>query len=118
MKSENAPPGVRSDTKMSVFGDFQQVWSQRFPHSSLPDAWEEDIRANLAKHKQKITALRTEIEKEEIYVEYLERLISDIEQNKKPNEEEEVENDDSAVESIANTDSLSKVNSSFLCGET
>ncbi|KAJ8972782.1 hypothetical protein NQ317_009235 [Molorchus minor] len=38
---------------MSVFGDFQQVWLQRFPESPLPGAWEEDVRANLAKHKQK-----------------------------------------------------------------
>lgn len=75
---------------MSVFGDFQQVWSQRFPHSSLPAAWEEDVRANLAKHKQKVSLLREELEKEEFYVEYLERLLHDVEEHKKKIENEKV----------------------------
>nr|XP_023012367.1 active breakpoint cluster region-related protein [Leptinotarsa decemlineata] len=67
---------------MSVFGDFQQVWLQRFPESPLPGAWEEDVRANLAKHKQKVSLLKEELEKEQFYVEYLERLLSDVEQHK------------------------------------
>lgn len=41
---------------MSVFGDFQRVWVQRFPDSALPAAWEEDVRANLVKHKQKVSS--------------------------------------------------------------
>lgn len=68
---------------MSVFGDFQQVWLQRFPESPLPGAWEEDVRANLEKHKQKVSLLKEELEKEEFYVEYLERLLNDVEQHKK-----------------------------------
>lgn len=68
---------------MSVFGDFQQVWLQRFPDSPLPGAWEEDVRANLSKHKQKVLLLKEELEKEQFYVEYLERLLSDVEQHKK-----------------------------------
>lgn len=68
---------------MSVFGDFQRVWLQRFPNSRLPAAWEEDVRANLAKHKQKVALLKEELEKEEFYVEYLERLLSDVEEHKK-----------------------------------
>ncbi|KOC67113.1 Active breakpoint cluster region-related protein [Habropoda laboriosa] len=67
---------------MSVFGDFQRVWVQRFPDSALPAAWEEDVRANLVKHKQKVTALREELEKEEFYVEYLEKLLADVERHK------------------------------------
>ncbi|CAK1551163.1 unnamed protein product [Leptosia nina] len=67
---------------MSVFGDFQRVWVQRFPDSTLPAAWEEDVRANLAKHKQKVAILREELEKEEFYVEYLETLLSDVEKHK------------------------------------
>ncbi|GBP69338.1 Breakpoint cluster region protein [Eumeta japonica] len=67
---------------MSVFGDFQRVWVQRFPESALPAAWEEDVRANLAKHKQKVAILREELEKEEFYVEYLETLLSDVEKHK------------------------------------
>ncbi|KAK0160341.1 hypothetical protein PV328_007763 [Microctonus aethiopoides] len=67
---------------MSVFSDFQRVWIERFPDSALPAAWEEDVRANLIKHKQKVTALREELEKEEFYVEYLERLLADVEFHK------------------------------------
>lgn len=73
--------------KMSVFGDFQRVWLQRFPNSALPAAWEEDVRANLAKHKQKVNVLKEELEKEEFYVEYLERLLSDVEQHKRAADE-------------------------------
>ncbi|XP_071445756.1 active breakpoint cluster region-related protein [Hetaerina americana] len=67
---------------MSVFGDFRRVWVQRFPGSDLPAAWEEDVRANLATHKQKVAVLREELEKEEFYVEYLERLLADVEKHK------------------------------------
>ncbi|PSN30679.1 hypothetical protein C0J52_20850 [Blattella germanica] len=69
-------------TEMSVFGDFRNVWVQRFPGSDLPAAWEEDVRANLAKHKQKVAVLREELEKEEFYVEYLERLLIDVAKHK------------------------------------
>ncbi|XP_034941803.1 active breakpoint cluster region-related protein [Chelonus insularis] len=68
---------------MSVFGDFQRVWVERFPDSALPAAWEEDVRANLIKHKQKVATLREELEKEEFYVEYLERLLADVEHHRK-----------------------------------
>ncbi|XP_015597248.1 active breakpoint cluster region-related protein [Cephus cinctus] len=67
---------------MSVFGDFQRVWVQRFPDSALPAAWEEDVRANLVKHKQKVAALKEELEKEEFYVEYLQRLLADVERHR------------------------------------
>lgn len=73
---------------MSVFGDFRRVWVKRFPNSDLPAAWEEDVRANLAKHKQKVAVLREELEKEEFYVEYLERLLQDVAASKKENSAE------------------------------
>lgn len=99
---------------MSVFGDFQQVWLQRFPQSDLPARWEEDVRANLAKHKQKVKTLKEELEKEEVYVEYLERLISDIEESKKKIETEKSEHEGSVLEKRDTTsDNLSKVN--ILC---
>ncbi|KAJ9596922.1 hypothetical protein L9F63_012047, partial [Diploptera punctata] len=82
-------------TEMSVFGDFRNVWVQRFPGSDLPAAWEEDVRANLAKHKQKVAVLREELEKEEFYVEYLERLLIDVAKHKtRATNEEEGNNDD------------------------
>lgn len=96
---------------MSVFGDFQQVWFKRFPDSELPAAWEEDVRANLAKHKQKVSLLKEELEKEEFYVEYLERLLSDVEEHKKKIGKEKAENEETKTEvSDLRTDMLSKVN--------
>ncbi|GFR04138.1 active breakpoint cluster region-related protein [Trichonephila clavata] len=67
---------------MSVFGDFQKAWAQRFPGCELPQAWEDDVRANLTKHRQKVAALNEELEKEEFYVEYLEHLLADVERVK------------------------------------
>ncbi|XP_020803803.1 active breakpoint cluster region-related protein isoform X2 [Drosophila serrata] len=64
---------------MSVFDDFQRLWMQRFPQSSLSDAWEQDVRASLERHKLKICELSKELEQETLYVEYLERLLSDVE---------------------------------------
>ncbi|XP_030380945.1 active breakpoint cluster region-related protein isoform X2 [Scaptodrosophila lebanonensis] len=64
---------------MSVFDDFQRLWVQRFPQSSLSDAWEQDVRASLERHKLKIGELSKELEQETLYVEYLERLLSDVE---------------------------------------
>lgn len=100
---------------MSVFGDFQQVWLQRFPQSDLPARWEEDVRANLAKHKQKVKTLKEELEKEEVYVEYLERLISDIEEHKKKIEIEKSENEGNVLEKKdVTSDNISKVNIYYL----
>ena len=42
---------------MSVFGDFQRVWLDRYPDSTLPDDWEENVKANLVKHKQKVNKI-------------------------------------------------------------
>lgn len=64
---------------MSVFSDFQRMWVEKFPESSLSDAWEQDVRQSLARHRQKITDLQKELEQETLYVEYLERLLSDVE---------------------------------------
>lgn len=98
---------------MSVFGDFQQVWFKRFPDSALPAAWEEDVRANLAKHKQKVLVLREELEKEEFYVEYLERLLTDVEEHKKRigKEKAEVEENKTEVSDVRGDKPSTKVNS-------
>ncbi|XP_018577820.1 active breakpoint cluster region-related protein [Anoplophora glabripennis] len=96
---------------MSVFGDFQQVWLQRFPESPLPGAWEEDVRANLAKHKQKVALLKEELEKEEFYVEYLERLLCDVEQHKKKLAKEKCEEIDEAGDRDSNDTTSIPLNS-------
>ncbi len=66
-----------------VFSDFCEAWVSRFPGSELPAAWEEDVRANLKKHRTKVAILREELEKEEMYVEYLDKLLADIELHRK-----------------------------------
>ena len=62
--------------------DFSEAWTQRFPNCELPIAWEDDVRANLSKHKQKVALLKEELEKEEFYVEYLQKLLEDVERVK------------------------------------
>lgn len=69
-------------TKMSVFDDFQRMWLMRFPNNSLSNEWEEDVKASLNRHKLKIVELTKELEQEMLYVEYLERLLSDVEKYK------------------------------------
>ncbi|RWS02447.1 active breakpoint cluster region-related protein-like protein, partial [Dinothrombium tinctorium] len=68
---------------MSVFKDFQSAFKQRFPDNDLPKAWEDDVRCNLDKHRHKLQMLKQEMEKEEFYVQYLERLLKDVEEAKK-----------------------------------
>lgn len=91
---------------MSVFGGFQEVWSEKY-NCELPDAWEEDIRANLKKHKKKLIALKDELQKEEMYVEYLERLVSDIEKYKKKYDGVK---DSSNITQESSDENISKVN--------
>lgn len=67
---------------MSVFNEFQKLWSQKFPNSSLSEEWKEDVRISLEKHKEKIESLEKEIEKEKLYCLYLEKLLSDAESSK------------------------------------
>ena len=40
-------------SSLSIF----QAWTSRFPQSELPAAWEEDVRANLSKHRTKVIIL-------------------------------------------------------------
>lgn len=67
---------------MSVFSDFQRMWVEKFPESSLSDAWEQDVRQSLSRHHQRIVDLQKELEQETLYVEYLERLLSDVEKSR------------------------------------
>lgn len=67
---------------MSIFRDFQLAWVRRFPNCDLPKAWEEDVRSNLDRHRAKVAELKEELEQEEFYVEYLERLLTDVEKGR------------------------------------
>lgn len=64
---------------MSVFSDFQRLWQQKFPDSDLSSAWIEDVKLSLTRHKEKIAELTKELEQEQLYVEYLEKLLNDVE---------------------------------------
>lgn len=68
---------------MSVFADFQRMWMKRFPENSLSSEWEDDVRVSLQRHKQKVVDLSKELEQEMLYVEYLERLLSDVQEFRK-----------------------------------
>lgn len=110
---------------MSVFGDFQKAWAQRFPGCELPQAWEEDVRANLMKHRQKLAALNAELEKEEFYVEYLENLLAHVERVKQnpqiPNSDcENNSSPDSTIEKInhnANGNDTTNLDNNFSSSE-
>lgn len=93
---------------MSVFGDFQQVWMQKFPESPLPGAWEEDVRAALTKHRLKVSQLRQELEKEEFYVKYLERLLEDVEEHKKKVSKAKTDDNESPTNNDVTSDNTSK----------
>lgn len=77
---------------MSVFTEFHKAWRARFPGNDLPAAWEEDVRANLAKHRSRVAVLKEELEKEQFYVEYLECLLNDVQrQHRRSDEAEDLE---------------------------
>lgn len=67
---------------MSVFHEFQKLWAQKFPDSSLSAALEADIKDSLTRHKDKIRELSDELEQEKLYCKYLEKLLSDVAKNK------------------------------------
>lgn len=75
--------GIHRQRKMSVFADFRRMWMKRFPENSLSSEWEADVRVSLQRHKQKVEDLSKELEQEMLYVEYLERLLSDVEDFRK-----------------------------------
>ncbi|XP_045130593.1 active breakpoint cluster region-related protein-like isoform X3 [Portunus trituberculatus] len=74
---------------MSVFTEFHKAWRARFPGNDLPAAWEEDVRANLAKHRSRVAVLKEELEKEQFYVEYLECLLNDVQRQQRGSGEAE-----------------------------
>lgn len=67
---------------MSVFRDFEKLWQEKFPDSALSKDWESDIRASLNRHRDRIEALKDELENEKLYVQYLERLLTDVEKRR------------------------------------
>jgi len=69
---------------MSVFGDFQRVWVQRFPDSALPAAWEEDVRANLVKHKQKVSPNAMILSHGDVRVDDWSKLLILIDESREP----------------------------------
>lgn len=60
---------------MSVFDDFQKMWGSRYGSLSNFVEWDQDVRASLQRHRDKIDELTKELEQERLYCEYLERLL-------------------------------------------
>lgn len=71
-----------NEKNMSVFRDFEKLWQEKFPDSALSKDWESDIRASLNRHRDRIEALKDELENEKLYVQYLERLLTDVEKRR------------------------------------
>lgn len=88
---------------MSVFSDFQRLWvshqqmfsqlqsiligfvllqQEKFPDSDLSAEWIKDVKLSLERHREKIVDLTTELEQEKLYVEYLERLLGEVERSR------------------------------------
>ena len=67
---------------MSAISEINKVWIQKFPGSQLPAAWEEDVKTNLSKHKQRVAELQEELEQERVYVQFLESLLEEVEKRK------------------------------------
>lgn len=63
---------------MSIFNEFQKMWSQKFPESLLSSTLEADVRDSLNRHKERIEQLKKELEQESLYCMYLEKLLNDV----------------------------------------
>lgn len=55
---------------------------EKFPDSDLSTEWIKDVKLSLDRHREKIVELTTELEQEKLYVEYLERLLGEVERNR------------------------------------
>lgn len=61
---------------MSDFEEFCKAWKAQFPGEDLPTVWDEDTSASLQRHKKNLDYLKSEVRKEEFYVTFLEKLLS------------------------------------------
>lgn len=59
--------------------DFRHFQQEKFPESDLSAEWIKDVKLSLERHREKIVDLTTELEQEKLYVEYLERLLGEVE---------------------------------------
>ena len=55
---------------------------EKFPDSDLSAEWIKDVKLSLERHREKIVDLTTELEQEKLYVEYLERLLGEVERSR------------------------------------
>lgn len=95
---------------MSVFSDFQRLWQQKFPDSDLSSAWIEDVNLSLTRHKEKIAELSKELEQEQLYVEYLERLLNEVEKYRESGGNDPAQIFDAATPSINSSSNRTSVN--------
>lgn len=82
---------------------------EKFPDSDLSSAWIEDVKLSLTRHKEKIVELNKELEQETLYVEYLERLLGEVEKYR-DNGSDPATLFDAATPSINNRLSMSEKN--------
>ncbi|XP_043192657.1 active breakpoint cluster region-related protein-like [Amphibalanus amphitrite] len=68
-------------------GDSSELSSVPGPAAELPEAWEEDLEANIAKHRERAEQLKAQLNKENAYVQSLERLLADAKKRKASRDE-------------------------------
>ena len=68
-------------------GDSSEMSAVPGPAAELPEAWEEDLEANIAKHRERAQQLRAQLSKENAYVQSLERLLADAKKRKASRDE-------------------------------
>jgi active breakpoint cluster region-related protein len=76
--------GKSTATRHSSKRDFHWIklshlQQEKFPESDLSAEWIKDVKLSLDRHREKIVELTTELEQEKLYVEYLERLLGEVE---------------------------------------
>ena len=55
-----------------------EAWAERFAEREFCDPqWDDDVYANLERHRERLRWLSEEMEKEEFFIEYVEQVISD-----------------------------------------
>lgn len=67
---------IVANADLKILFNLQQ---EKFPDSDLSAAWTEDVKLSLARHREKVVELSKELEQETLYVEYLERLLGEVE---------------------------------------
>ena len=68
-------------------GDSTELSTVPGPSGELAEAWQEDLEANIARHRERADHLRAQLNKETAYVQSLERLLADAKKRRASRDE-------------------------------